>query len=256
MKIKFYTSFILVMILIFPGKSQMQYKTDQLYISPVLNIGLPMIVNQNNYGFSEMAYKLKFGGQAGLFLGYDNYLKYSFRLGLLVSQFGQSYSDNLLGVPHDKKVNLSYIHIPIVFKYVFGDTKGFDFDVLYKYVFGGFQLGYLYDAKVDWYRNNTETDFWDFVSYEGINPNLDDIEKIGVPENDKDFFSKMDFMLVGGMGLQYFVSRKISVFGELTANIGLRDINDPTWRFRNNKNEYSGSTNLYGGLGIGVNYYP
>ena len=201
---------------------QMQYKTDQLYISPVFNIGLPMIVNQNNYGYSEMAYKLQIGGQAGISMGYDNYLKYSYRFGVLISKFGQSYSDNLLGLPHEKSVSLTYINIPVVYKYVLGDTKGFDFDILYKYIFAGLQIGYLYDAKIDWYRNNNKVDFWDFISYENINSNLDEIQEIGIPQYDKEFYNNIDIFLVGGMGVQYFVGRSVSLFAELTGNIGLR----------------------------------
>jgi hypothetical protein len=238
------------------GLSQLQYKTGQLYISPVINVGAPAIINQNNFGFSEMAYKIKVGGQAGFLFGYDNYLKKSFRFGVLYGQLGQSYSDILLGLPHKKTITLSYINIPIVYKYVFGDTKRFDFKIVYKYIFGGLQLGYLLDAGIKWERDGIEIGFWDFVSYQGINPNLDEIMKIGIPENDKEFFSPIDLSMVAGFGMQYFVGQNWSFFGELTGNIGLRDINSPTWRFRNNKSAYSSSLNFFGGIGIGINYYP
>ncbi|MGE5357198.1 MAG: outer membrane beta-barrel protein [Deltaproteobacteria bacterium] len=235
---------------------QLQYKTGQLYVSPVINFGAPAIINQNNFGFSEMAYNIKPGGQAGIQFGYDNYLKSSFRFGVLYSHFGQSYSDVLSGLPHKKNITLKYINIPVVYKYVFGDTKRFDFMMVYKYIFGGFQLGYLLDAEIDWERDGKKIDFWDFVSYNGTNPNLDEIMEIGIPDKDRDFFTPIDFSLVGGLGMQYFIGLKMAVFGELNGNIGIRDINSPSWRFRNNKKSYSGSLNFFGGIAIGINYYP
>ena len=255
-RMKFGLSAIILLVTLLNGDAQLQYKTGQLYISPIINIGAPAIINQNNFGFSEMAYNVKLGGQAGLLLGYDNYLKTSFRFGLLYGQFGQSYSDVLLGLPHKKNISLHYINVPVVYKYVFGDTKRFDFKIVYKYIFGGFQLGYLLDAKIDWERDNNPTGFWDFISYQGINPNLDEIVKIGIPENDKEFFSPLDISMIAGLGMQYFIGQNWSVFGELTGNIGLRDINNPTWRFRNNKSAYSSSLNFFGGIGFGINYYP
>lgn len=208
---------ILLSLVFFQSYSQLQYKTGQLYISPVINIGAPAIINQNNFGFSEMAYNVKVGGHAGLLLGYDNYLKTSFRFGVLYSQVGQAYSDVLLGSPHKKNISLRYINIPLVYKYVFGDTKRFDFLMVYKYIFAGFQLGYLLDAQIDWERDGNEIEFWDFVSYQSINPNLDEIMEIGIPENDKEFFSPLDFSLVGGFGMQYFVSQNLHYLENLPA---------------------------------------
>ena len=254
--VKYCLAIVILFITYCGSYGQLQYKTGQLYVSPVINIGAPAIINQNNFGFSEMAYNIKVGGQAGLLFGYDNYLKTSFRFGVLYGQFGQAYSDILLGLTHKKNITLRYINVPVVYKYVFGDTKSFDFEILYKYIFGGLQLGYLMDANIEWEREGNKIEFWDFVSYNGINPNLDEIMEIGIPESDKEFFSPLDLSLIGGFGIQYFVGRNWAVFGELTGNIGIRDINSPTWRFRNNKKAYSSSLNFFGGFGIGINFYP
>ncbi len=236
--------------------AQLQYKKNQFYISPVGSVGLPAIINQNNYGFSEMDYRIKISWKAGILGGYDNYLKSSFRFGILYSNVGQKYSDVLLGLPHEKEVRLKYIEIPVVYKYVFGQSKGYNYDNINKYIFGGFQLAVLTDADVYWERDGQEKDFWDFISYKGTNKNLDDIKEIGVPKNDTEFFSKIDFGLVGGFGLQYFVGRRIMIFSEIIGNLGLMDLNNSKWRFRNNKRSYSGSMNIYGGLRLGLIYYP
>ncbi len=237
----------------------MQYKTGQLYISPVVSAGFPAILNQNNYGFGEMGYQFKIGGHAGVLFGYDNYLKSSFRFGVLYSELGQKYSDILLETPHKKNITFHYIQIPAVYKYVLGDTKGFDWAVIYKYIFAGFQIGYLLDADVQWYRDGKEVDMYDFISYgpyEEVNKNLGEILEIGIPSDDKKLFSGFDFSFVGGFGGQYFFARRFTVFGEFVGNIGLVDINKPTWRFRNNKKAYNQSLNLYAGLRLGITYYP
>lgn len=239
--------------------AQMQYKTGQLYISPVISLGLPAIINQNNYGFGEMAYDLKTGGQAGVLFGYDNYLKTSFRYGVLYSEIGQRYSDILLDIPHEKNITLEYIQVPVVYKYVFGNTKGFDFEKIYKYIFGGFQVGYLLSADIQWIRDGKEVDMYDFISYgpyKDVNKNLDEILEIGIPANKKKLYNPIDLAIVGGAGAQYFFARRFTVFGELVGNIGLMDINAPTWRFRNNKKAYNQSLNVFAGLRFGITYYP
>ncbi len=239
--------------------AQLQYKTDKLYISPFASIGASAILNQNNFGFGEMAYKFKPGKQAGILVGSDNYLKTSFRFGVIYSEIGQKYYDILLEIPHEKDVSLSYIQLPVVYKYVFGKTKNYDYREVFKYIFGGLQVGYLIDANVVWKRDGNEVDFYDFVSYgpyQQDNKNLEAIRENGAVKSDLDFFSKIDFSIIGGGGLQYFISRKMMIFTELTAEFGVRDINAPTWRFRNNKKAYNSSLNVFTGIRLGVNYYP
>ncbi|MDV7401033.1 hypothetical protein RZS08_56975, partial [Arthrospira platensis SPKY1] len=94
----------------------MQYLESQMYVSPIASIGVPAIINQNNYGYGEMAYLMKFGTQAGVLIGYDNYLKTSVRFGLLYSKNGQIYRDVLLGLTHRKAVTLHYIKLPVVYR--------------------------------------------------------------------------------------------------------------------------------------------
>jgi len=238
---------------------QLQYKTNKLYLSPFASIGATAILNQNNFGYGEMAYKFKLGKQAGILLGEDNYLKTSFRFGVIYSEIGQKYSDILLEIPHEKEITLTYIQVPVAYKYVFGNTKNYDYKEVFKYVFGGVQFGYLIDADIVWKRDGKEVDFYDFVSYgpyEQDNKNLEAIRENGNVSSDLEFFSRIDFSLIGGGGLQYFISRRIMVFTEIIGNVGVRDINAPRWRFRNNKREYNSSLNLFAGIRLGITYYP
>ncbi len=235
--------------------SQLQYKKGQFYISPLVSAGLPAILNQNNYGYGEMAYGVKVGWKAGVLMGYDDYLKTSFRFGVLYSEIGQRYSDVLLGDPHKKEINLKYFELPVVYKYVFGKSKGYNYSDINKYIFGGFQLSILADAEIYWERDGTEIEFWEFISYKEVNRNLGEITELGVPKDDLDFFSRIDFGIVGGLGLQYFIGRRILVFAEAVGNLGFIDLNHPSWRFRNNKKYYSPSMNIYGGIRLGITSY-
>ncbi len=258
MKSKIFLSF-LFLFLYFNSFAQLQYKTGKLYLSPYASIGASAILNQNNFGFGEMAYQFKLGKEAGILFGYDNYLKTSYRFGVIYAEIGQKYGDVLLEIPHEKEITLTYIQVPVVYKYVFGKTKNYDYSELFKYILGGIQIGYLIDANVIWKRDGKEVEFYDFISYgpyEHDNKNLEEIRDNGPISSDMDFFSKIDISLVGGGGIQYFVARRIMVFTELTGNVGVRDINAPKWRFRNNKKAYNSSLNLFAGLRLGISYYP
>lgn len=249
----------LLLLFLLPAKdifAQLEYKDNQFLISPVVSIGLPLIANQNNYGYSELAYKMKIGGHIGIMFGYERYLKSSFKVGVLYAFQGQNYKDVIYNLEHEKKISLTYIQIPALYKYVLGDVPGYDLDAIRKYVFIGGQLGYLVDAKMEFKRDGKEVDFLDFISYHDKNTNLEEIKANGVPVNAKPFFTSFDFGIVAGFGLQYFTERRMYIFAEATSYFGLLDINDQKWRFRNNKREYSGSLNMYGGLRIGLTYLP
>ena len=253
--LKFFKFIVLILVTTLNSFGQLQYLESQLYVSPVVSFGVPAIIKQNNYGYAEMAYLMKSGGQAGVLVGYDNYLKTSFRFGIIYSKNGQIYRDVLHGLSHRKAVTLHYINLPVVYRYVFGDTRNFNLDNVHTYIFAGAQLGFLLKADIKWERDGTEIDFWDFISYINVNPNLVQIQSNGIPESDSEFFAKFDIGLIAGYGMHYFLQNNISLFGEVYANLGIRDINAPSWRFRNRLNSYRSSYNFYGGFAFGVNYY-
>jgi len=241
------------------GNTQVQFAKYQYYFSPFISVGLPAILNQNNLGFGEMDYKLNPGGKIGILVGKEDFFKTSFRLGLIFAKVGQNYGDVLLHLPHEKKISLLYIQVPISYKYILQETKYHNIRDIFTYITLGGQVGYLLDAKVDWIRDGKKVDYYDFVSfgpYQDVNKNLEQIRDNGKIKSDIDLFTKIDISLIGSGGLQYFISNKTMIFGELIGNIGIRDINSPKWRFRNNKKEYNASVNLYAGLRFGINYYP
>jgi hypothetical protein len=238
----------------------LQHKPGQLFLSPELSFGTSFIVNQNNYGYSEMGYLLTYGAQYGAMIGWDNYLQKSFKTGIIVSQWGQRYQEVVEGQNITKAVRMYYVQIPATYKYVFGRKRGYDHEVFSPYVFGSARIGYPFAADVSFFREQedgsmVEEDLVTFVTTGGFNQNEEQIELLGNPEKDRHLFSWLDIDIEVGGGYQYFITRTISLFAEAHIVYGILDINASEWRFRNNHNTYAASHNLYGGIKVGANFY-
>jgi hypothetical protein len=259
---KYLLNFLLLFLSAGPLSAQaLQHKPNQLFVSPEFSLGNAVIINQNNYGYSEMKYLLTPGWQAGALVGWDSYLQQSLKTGILVSKWGQHYRDVLLsGDRVEKDVNIYYVQIPATFKYVFGRKRGYDHEVFSPYVFGSVRLGYPFYADVRYYREDDsgilqEEDLVYFVTKGEWNLNTEVIRALGNPEKDRQLFSWLDVELEAGGGYQYFVTRLIGLFAEVHAVYGLLDINAGEWRLRDVNGKYSGSHNFYAGLKIGANFY-
>ena len=239
----------------------LEHKPNQLFISPVLSLGTPFILNQTNYGFSELKYELTFGGQFGIMVGWDQYLKNSLKTGIMISNWGQNYHDVLwYGFAAEKKINNYYLQIPGTYKHVFGRKRGYDHEVFNPYVFGSVLISYLLYSDVKMLEEQEDGSFLevtliDFVTDNSWNLNSDEIIAQGNPEKDKHLFSPFDVNIDIGGGFQYFVTRLISVFAEGHVTGGILDINAGKWRFRDRNNVYRGSHNFYIGINIGANFY-
>lgn len=238
----------------------LQHKPRQMFLSPELSFGTSFIVNQNNYGYSEMAYQLTYGGQYGAIIGWDNYLQQAIKTGIIVSQWGQHYNEVVEGKNIAKSIRLYYVQIPFTYKYVFGRKRGYDHEVYSPYVFGSARIGYPFTANVTFLRENEngsmiEEDLVTFVTTGGYNLNEEQIALLGNPEKDRHLFSWLDIDVEVGGGYQYFITRTISLFAEAHIVYGILDINASEWRFRNNHNSYAASHNLYTGIKIGANFY-
>ena len=233
----------------------LEHKPNQIFISPELSLGSPIIINQNNYGYDELGLDFTFGGHIGVMVGWDYYLKRSFKTGLLVSKWGQHYSDVIRNAPVSKNINAYYLQVPAIYKHVFGRKRGYDHEVYSPYIYGGVQAGWLFLADVAWKRNNEDLDMISFLNEYPDNQNLDEIINQGNPSKDKHLFFPVDLNLLLGGGFQYFVTRRTSLFADISVTSSLLDINGLKWRFRNENDRYSGSYNLYVGINLGANIY-
>ena len=255
--------FIIMLVVLCVGATfsqALQHKPNQLFISPELSNGTSFILNQNNYGYSELKNSLTWGGQFGVMVGWDSFLKHTIKTGLIVSKWGQHYDDVLTGKQVAKNVDLYYVQIPFTYKYVFGSKRGFDHEVFSPYVFGSVRVGYPFSANVKFFRENeggemTEEDLVTFVTEGNWNINGDEIITMGNPSKDRFLFSWLDINLEAGGGYQFFITRLISLFAEVHVVSSILDTNAGEWRFRNENNKYKGSYNLYTGIKIGANFY-
>jgi len=267
-KYLFYLLFTFTVTVQLPGQA-LQHKPKQLFLSPAISIGIPTIINPSNYGYSQPGLDFTFGGQLGIMIGWDYYLKQSFKTGIQLSKWGQHFSgvftiegtESNTYVLSKKKVNNYYLQIPLSYKQVFGRKRGYDHEVFSPYVFGSVTIGYLFYSNVSFFREQEdgslqEQSLVDFVTEgNGWNNNEEEIIELGNPEKDKELFSPFDINLDAGGGFQFFVTRMTSIFAEAHLTTGILDINAGKWRLRNNRNVYKSSHNLYVGINLGANLY-
>lgn len=216
------------------------------------------ILKQNNYGIlqedefnepivrqSELAYLSYFGYTLEVNGGYlfnQKYstkpAKYGIESALIFSKQGQHYEDFMFerSAPGGRKqvnrnVDLSYLQIPVLFKYYGGNNR-------HKfYAAAGPQIGFLLMAKEE-------------LFIEGVEKNY------GITEKDR--FRSFDWGLAMNVGYEYHINEKWYVHAGLHSYIGIIDLNgkfirDLGW-FSKNDTSYRKSRNFRAGLNVGVSY--
>ena len=117
------------------------------------------ILNQNNYGFQELEYARTFGFSTGLALGYNFKNNMGVQVDINYATMGQDYFDiskdfSNIDVNGDNKaekietyryVNLSYVQIPIQFRYQSVRTKK---QIISFHAMAGPSLGFLSSADM------------------------------------------------------------------------------------------------------------
>lgn len=228
----------------------------RLYYGGEVGFSLPAIFNQNNYGYSELNYKLSGDIQLEIHAGIDIHAKQYIQVGLQYSGAGQKYQDIIADRVNEKDVMLSYLQMPITYKRILDEERGFAYGKLNTYLLGGLQLGLLTSSNVEWFIDGAETDMLSFIDQTGNNSNYAQIiQDHGTDFNDKDLYRSLDANVLMGLGFQYFQTEKTAVFFEFRGTFGLLDINDSSWRYNNNKGVYRPSLNTNLAFRIGVNRY-
>jgi len=229
------------------------------------------ILNQNNYEFSEMDYEYKFGPQAGLSLGYN----WDDNLGVQVefnyAQMGQDYSDIMkdFGPTEDpskpdlttkvltfRYVDLTYLQVPVLLKYMEGDTK----DAIKYQLLGGLQFGYLLGAEQLYTADVTNTDPDEQVNVpESVGPQsgVPDFNGAGSSVTMEDYFQKFDIGLLLDVGADIYVNDKLYFSPSFRGYYGFFDINAPETRNlqpAQGENVYRWSHNAFVGFSLGINF--
>ena len=226
------------------------------------------ILNQNNYEYSEMDYEYKFGPNGGLTLGYNWEDNFGIQVEFNYAQMGQDYSDIMkdFGPTEDtskpdlqtkvltyRYVDLNYLQVPILFKYMEGDTK----DAIKYQLLGGLQLGYLLSAEQTYTADVMNIDPDDQKP-------VDIAPQSGVPDfrgnasvNGTDYFQKLDVGLLLDVGADIYVNDKLYFSPSFRGYYGFFDINAKETRNlqpAHGENIYLASHNAYIGFSLGINF--
>lgn len=251
------TSLLLLFLFQFGLNAQFsESKEDfKIYVGVAAGIHLMSILNQNNYGYSELDYSVTSGSTFGGHLGVEFGKRHTILAELNYIQGGQNYEDLISQSLNKKNVLIEYMQVPIIYKFNFDPNIRWEPDRLSRYVFLGLQYSFIQTADVDWFIDGLPVDMIKFISQGSLNDNIEEILEMGFYGRDIALFEKTDYGVLFGAGIQQLISYKFSFFAEFRGSIGFKDINAEAWRLPNNKGIYKGSNHLSVGIKVGFNYY-
>lgn len=217
-----------------------------------------------------MDYEYKFGKLGGLTLGYNWEDNFGLQVEFNYAQMGQDYSDIMkdFGPIQDptkpdlqtkvltyRYVDLNYLQVPILFKYMEGDTK----DAIKYQLLGGLQVGYLLSAEQLYTADVTDTDpDAQVVIPESVGP------QSGVPDfkgsgnvAQVDYFQAFDIGFLLDVGADIYVSDKLYFTPSFRGYYGFFDMNAPETRNlqpAQGENVYQWSHNAFIGFSLAINF--
>lgn len=229
-----------------------------------LNVGgiNSWIFNQNNYGYSEMDYNLKFGANAGLALGYNFQPNYGLEVEFNYVMMGQNYYDKIrdfgpLGPDNKPKkvdtyryISLNYLQIPVLFRYQTTREKKAKISF---HALVGPSVGILLNADQYYEADITGTEKvepipYEFVPETAIGTNFSTTPAVEPPE---DYFSKLDIGLHADLGVDIYFNENIYLTPALQLYDGFTDLNSKDVRLAV---DYKASHNGYAGISVGIHY--
>ena len=236
---------------------QNQNAQAQVFVGGDAAYFLTAIVNQNNYGFSELDYEFTGKPAFGISFGYAGFNKHHVQTGVKLLRLGQKYSSQLDNVTHSRKVELNYIMIPLSYKMVFGDTESNSYATRAFFSIGGY-VALLNRAETTWTLDRNDVSLVEFHQSQNRNGNILGIIELANGsdlEDDKDQFESVDFGVTFSLGVRTFLSEGLALNLELLGGYGLGDMNAEDWRLNNSSGGYDASNNAFGGVQMGLHYY-
>ena len=224
----------------------------QIMVGARAGLGFPAIINQNNYGQSELDYLVSAKPMGSVLLGYNLENDNEIQVRLAYRGQGQKYSGTAQTTTYERNVKFSSLEVVTVYRLDFASP----FNITDKlYFLLGPRLSFVLSAAQEFKINGQETDFLTFVNDRG-NPNEAEILALGAPSDDKDFFTSYDLGLFGGIGYESSIHDLLYWNVEMIGSVGVTDINDFSWKLPNReKSLYEASYNILGGFSIGLTYY-
>lgn len=248
------TNFLTLSIFLF---FQSQNVQAQVFVGGDAAYFLTSIVNQNNYGSSEMDYEFTGKPAFGLSFGYAGFNKHHVQTGVKLLRLGQRYTSKANNNSYERKVELNYIMIPLSYKMVFGDTEINSYATRAFFSVGGY-VSFLKRAETTWTLDRNDVSLIDFHSSQNPNGDILTLAQLAGGsdlEDDKDQFESVDFGVTLSFGVRTFLSEGLALNLELLGGYGLGDINAEKWRLNNSKGIYEASNNAFGGVQMGLHYY-
>ena len=230
--------------ILFLSIASIAQKGHELIIGAGGSISSVWIMNQNFYGEPELNYAPKVGYGGSFNMGYNFTENLSIMAELLYSKQGQKYEDKQVmeGMKYDaeRDITLSYLHIPLFFKYAFGTSA-----TKFRFLLGP-QFSKLLDATQTYTRGGN-TLGTEAVNLEGKTFKTD-------AANIKERFIDNDIAIVLDVGADIHLSDKFFISPGFRMNYGFKDINSEAYRMNDLDGEYSPSHNVTAGLFISINY--
>ena len=225
---------ILVNLLTLPFYTSAQDENTS-YLSANAGLNSIWIMNQNMYGNQELDYATKLGIAGEV--KYNMYLsKTGYSIGLGMLNLGQNYSGAMSDGDATRKVNLTYIEMPVMWMVGFVPLRE------RKWVMFGPQFMFLLSANQTFTRSGGNP--LPFPQY--MQTGTSDITKR---------FNPMDVMLA--VELPQVISfsslnQRVKWFFSVKAAYGLTDMNRKEYRIPNSTSVYKASHNFYFGVNLGV----
>ncbi len=227
------------------------------------------ILNQNNYQLSQMDYEYKLGPAGGVTLGYNWHQNFGAQIELNYAMMGQDYSDmvrdfsqsynpdipnQLYPVLTYRYIDLNYLQVPMLFKYMEGDAK----DAIKYHILGGIQLSYLLSANqqytADVFEKDEQQDIAQVIAPQSYVPDFDNAGGI-TPQID--YFNRVDLGVLFDIGVDIYVNDKMYFSPGLRGSFGFFDVNSESTRDlepAKGENIYKGSHNAFVGVVVGINF--
>jgi len=231
----------IVILLVSPIMTMGQQKNTS-WISAGVGANNTWILNQNMYGNPELPYIAKFGYSGEISYQQINNIN-GYSVGIGIANLGQRYEGEMSGANAQRKVNLTYLKLPVMGIYNLGGKRQ------RTWLSVGPQLMFLLDARQDFNRTGDR-----------LIPNPELISQGSVNMTNR--FNPLDVMLAFGLTdfspikvrnvIPFSASEKIMWSLSLDGAVGLSDINQKQYQISNTHNEYAGSHNFYLGIRIGI----
>jgi hypothetical protein len=228
---------LLIALLITAGHAQQGLNIGANFMALNSNI-----VNQNTWGNGrEYDYSLTFNTSYGIDVGYGISDHIGMYTGYWFTDLGQNYEDNYSGSAWERKLQLRYNMIPVMFK--FNGTKS-----KVNFLGGvGVIFANLKEANQEWLRDGQP--FSQTIT-NPITGNQFDLGAKDVTER----FVQNDILINFDLGARILLGERLFLDATINAAYGFKDINAPDWQIENGSGVYDPSHNAYGGLKIGLAY--